>query len=539
MKTSPHSCLQASIGLGLCCWFAASYTNQPHVVRHNAVYRKPPARFPTKSLLKWTAGDVEGDFERLESAIKLDNAQDDLLARTRDEMMDFMASSRKEVSAKILSFMQGPLLTSLVLTLAFRGIAGSKALAAIDLLSALQFAVCVVTAPLLLLTIQSRKRRYYETITLPRELQGIGEHYLRFLTFYKNPRLSCKDSVLCLLELWSFAVLPGLLYRPMSLTRRLSTRLAATASLRQYPAQAYELWYQQRHPLTGMVVALRTFEKLMLPTPMFIIDASLLMARLRPELIMRCYAVAFLFGTTSYLGFKHIKPQNKAWSMVARFRVPLSLCSASLAVGSILKHHQSFAGVLQRYMRPFDAGAAQVFSNLCLMSIVRTILATLSCAGVLWNLASIQDILRLAFTHNISLSTCLDDDGSTRTSAFEDKESFKWRYWSAWREPERISQSLRTIGARLLHWLFLEGSVDERLSKARREKKLPILERLKDDGFDDRTQWKTRAMDNVAERHRRSTMDGSVRVSSVWSFRLTCSPHHRILLDVPSMIHLE
>jgi hypothetical protein len=517
MKTSPFSSLQVSIGLGLSLLALVLRSADCFINQHQVTIRIPQKpRLTIAVRNRWTAGDVEGDFERLESAIKLENAEDDLLAKTRLDMMDFLASSRKEVSEKILTIMKGPLLISLFLTLTFRGISGSRALAVMNLLSALQFSGCIVVAPIVLLTIQSRKKRYYKTFTLPRELQGVGEHYLRFLTFYENPKLSCKDSVLCLLELWSFAVLPSLLYGPLSLTRRLLTRLAAAASLRQYPAQAYELWHQQMYPLTGMVVALRTFAKLMLSTPMFIIDSSLLMAKLEPKMILRWYAITLLFGTITCFGFKHIKPQNKVWSMASEFPAPLRLVSAFLALGSILKYHQSLSDVLTRHMLPFDTGA---FSKLRFIAILRTILAILSCTGAVWNLASMQNNLRLAFTHNISLSTCLDDDCSTRINAFEDKESFAWRYWYPWRQPERISQSLRAIGSRFWRWLLLEGSVEEQISKARRNRPLPIFERLK---FDDRTQWKTRAMNNVAEYHKRSMEGGTASVSSVWVFSL---PH--------------
>lgn len=487
-----------------------------HRVVHNVPTRPgvPRKRF----ISRWTAGDVDADFERLENAINLDNAEDDQLAQQRVDTLDYIASSRIDIAETILSFVKGPLTLTFFLSLLFQYIAGTTVLRIVNNVSIFHFMLSTIVCPLVLLAIRSRKGVDQEPRQeLPRSLAGLSDNYLKFITGYENPKLSCRDTVLCILELWSFTVLPSLLFRPWATPRRLLTRLGAFASLRLYPILSYKLWHQQPRPHSGMVLALRTATKMMSATTLFAIDAALLVGQLRPKVILYSYGLLLISGAFMVLGFRHVKPQTKYWRVVQKFRFPFQLL-----VGSVV------AGIFSKHFRTVDMAFAKQsvgvsISMIPWRNLLSKSLAIISYFGVAWSLIDVRQNLCIAYTHNNSLSSLLSDDLNFGTSkrVVNNESSLRWRYWQSWRDPERIYQRIGSLYGRFWHWLLLEGSVEEQFVRTRQQNTpMRIVNLAKRDNtnlselFDlsNKNKWKARAMDLVADEHRISIEDKSVSV---------------------------
>lgn len=141
--------------------------------------------------------------------------------------------------------------------------------------------------------------------------------------------------------------------------------------------------------------------------------------------------------------------------------------------------------------------------------------------------------LRIVHTHNLSLGRAWDDVGArpmppqsfSSTTSNDNNDTatptsvtstHQWRYRYEWVEPRRIGSLLQGWRKKLGYYLFLSGSVDEKLRKDAsqrqsgyiKERGLHILQRIDRDlehrpeAFAlGRDEWKQRAMEKMAEQH--------------------------------------
>jgi hypothetical protein len=221
----------------------------------------------------WAVGNVYEDLDQLERAINFENAEQNLKQAERMEMLQHFARARRPLFPDVTKFVLAPLGLALVLRL-FHQYSITRLLAKlITKVSDGHFWTFVVTAPMLLLVAKRIARPPPEP--MPDELEGLDPEYLPFImTDWENPETSCRDYVLCLLEFWTSAIvgmaITGALQLFMrfpnnSLTRtwfhsaQLLTRVAALASLHQYPRQLFQLQRSQQPRPVGLFPTLMQY----------------------------------------------------------------------------------------------------------------------------------------------------------------------------------------------------------------------------------------------------------------------------------------
>ena len=284
----------------------------------------------------WEVGDVETDFQVLEQAINFQNADFNLLAAERVEMMDTFAKQRRLFLPDLHAFVTRPLRWSLIFVALQRIVklrANNNPLASfvarhrlVTLPWDIHFWAMVVVAPILFL--QLKKWTMAKPEPMPDDLKGLDSNYLQFVTTdWEDPETSCRDYVLCLTEQWVSAVqdmawfgilrlgcfaatrtsvLPNFIrsvpyFPPVTVAiLQMLTRIGAMASLYQFPKLLFQLQRQQQpRPKGGDVATLQKLVKSMIRWGMPIGIASdlsqVLLPMSRRGLVAFCgICVAFL-----------------------------------------------------------------------------------------------------------------------------------------------------------------------------------------------------------------------------------------------------
>jgi hypothetical protein len=230
----------------------------------------------------WQVGNVYDDLDRLERAITFHNADQHLRQVEDRERLDTMARQRRVVDKDVEKFILQPLALCFALVVAYRSSEiGRLVSKCLFVCNNLLYWLVIVMAPLLMFASKRRSLPKQRPVPPP-ELQGIDPDYYQFVvTDWQDPRKSCRDHVLCLLEQWSSAVIAASLagiVLPLGMRwtgiARLSgmvlsgyvaqfvTRLGAIASLHQYPKLLYELRRQhQPRPMDRHTIRLQKFSK--------------------------------------------------------------------------------------------------------------------------------------------------------------------------------------------------------------------------------------------------------------------------------------
>jgi hypothetical protein len=232
-------------------------------------------------------GNVYDDLQRLEQAIAMANAEQNLLAQERLELLDNFAAQRRLLFPDLVRHVLLPLTVSfgisslLWLSSSRRHQVGwlfqnnnNKVLTRIvwttwDVL----FWTVGVMAPLFLLVAKKLTTTTPSSQqSPPLDLKRLDPQYVRFLTTtdWENPRTSCRDYVLTLLEWWISSVMGMALFGIMSTLLRsspfvagghamispfsssrqhqhlmvvaqLATRIGMVASLHQFPKLIYQI----------------------------------------------------------------------------------------------------------------------------------------------------------------------------------------------------------------------------------------------------------------------------------------------------------
>jgi hypothetical protein len=136
----------------------------------------------------------------------------------------------------------------------------------------------------------------------------------------------------------------------------------------------------------------------------------------------------------------------------------------------------------------------------------------LSKRSPLFHFDAIGKIVRVVYTHNLSLGMDSEAFRASIEDPKEQKRRMTWRYRLEWRDPKRISQVVKEWKNNVAYWWHGKGRVSEQLLLEKQEwlrKEImqgrSLLERLAeepDDGsIPDREQWKVEAMNRIAKKH--------------------------------------
>jgi hypothetical protein len=205
----------------------------------------------TLDAYEWKVGNVYDDLDRLQQEIAISQAEQHLRQVEDRERLDTFAAQRRPLQHDVRRFLLATLFFSVFFTLVKR----SNLARFYNFVFNIHFYMAVVVAPMVLLL---AKRRSLPPPPLPpKELTGLDPDYYRFVvTDWQDPKTSCRDHVLCLLENWTSAVAgPALLacinyllprtanYRVnlAMAASQLITRLGAAAALHQYPKLLFQL----------------------------------------------------------------------------------------------------------------------------------------------------------------------------------------------------------------------------------------------------------------------------------------------------------
>jgi hypothetical protein len=444
----------------------------------------------------WQVGDVYKDLDLLEQSIRLLNAEQDLQHKERLETLDHFARQRRLIRPDIRNHLMAPLSYSfLIFFIVSRKPFLSQLLARISL--AHVYSVTLLP-PILFLVIKRAKMSPPEPP--PPELSNIDPQYYRFLTSspWEDPTTSTRDFLLCLSEQWTSAVAVFLLWGAfLPLPCRLLVRLAAWASLHQYPKLYFEL-YRQPRPLSGQVW---TFQKLVSAmestTPWLVATDLALWLASSPRTSLGVYGAAACLLTLwerrpSSINF--MRKHGKACRNGVIFPLLIWLTFSSYGDGV----RSTIMGLQTLQLRLPS-----------LLPLARPVLSTLAVVLALLvpmcHLRAFSRLVQVVYTHNASLA-------DPETFLQQQQDSVQWRHKLQWREPQRVRVTWDQWRRKFWYWLFFAGSVQDKLRRLRtsgsteaQRQGLDLWQKVKDENrpFVDRSQWKQDAMDRLADKHKR------------------------------------
>lgn len=257
---------------------------------------------------EWKVGNVYDDLDRLQQEITISQAEQHLRQVEDRERLDTFAAQRRPIQRDVRRFLLAPLFLSVFLTL----IQKSHLARFFTLAFNLHLYFIVVAAPMCLLL--AKRKSLPPPPPPPEELKGLDPDYYRFVvTDWEDPKTSCRDHVLCLLENWTSAVMgPALLACIYCLLPRtasrvslavvalpLITRLGAIAALHQYPKLLFQLRrHHQPRPMDRYTMRLQQLTWLALATAPWGVASDL--AQVMNQLPWRLVASFLALGVTQF-----------------------------------------------------------------------------------------------------------------------------------------------------------------------------------------------------------------------------------------------
>lgn len=476
--------------------------------------------------VEWKVGNVYDDLDQLERAITLSNAEQHLRQVEDRERLDTFATNRRPVVRDVRNYILFPSILALMLSFLLRRQGGGISILARFLVnvSSLHFYLFTVLTPLLLYWNKQRLR--LPDPPLPPELRLLDPEYFRFIvTDWEDPKTSCRDTVLCLLEQWSSAILGAALLawaRPrnvpsLAVVARFLTRLGALASLHQYPQLLYKLKrHHQPRPMDQHTMRLQQVVSSTLSVAPFgaACDLGLFLTRLPGS----SNAALTLLGASTLT--KQLLKQRQSKSTIKQ---PLA---ARLATGLVLSLTQGTSLVWMAKSLPtvlLPRALASIRNHPTAVAL-GSLWFALYTFGPLCHLLAVRKLFRFAYTHDISLANDFETVASILSDPVEMKKRLKHRYRLEWRKPERIFQTFSNWKSGFSYWLLFEGGVEDQLRKdfqannrgeAHRQG-LTVLQRVEQDQKDNpdsprpsSTKWKARAMKKLAAKHERDYKKGT------------------------------
>lgn len=229
----------------------------------------------------WQVGDVQRDLKVLKTAYAKSRAEDETNEIARMDLLDEYARQRKPIQTAFQRYVAGPLLVAAILTNFFLKSSPMSSLRSIIVgllaVNTAHFWTTIVLSPIFMLTSKCRS-----DVKLWEEFPVVERTYPKWHPDYEDPKSTCKDHILCLLENWVSAVcgsaISGMLallvgiysfivrnrwlnyhlvtknankgfslrtMLAMTALTQLLTRLGASSSLRQFPSLLYQLQKDQ------------------------------------------------------------------------------------------------------------------------------------------------------------------------------------------------------------------------------------------------------------------------------------------------------
>lgn len=409
------------------------------------------------------------------------------------------------------------------------------------------------------------------------ELQGLDPNYWRFVTDRQEPpQSSCRDYVLCLLEQWisvvvGVAVAGPFLYHFLNCRSRwcwvlfMAGRLGVMAALHQYPKLWFELMRtQQPRPVPWSVWATQCLVSRQY-TPWFTaVDLALFASSssctsqpLEWSRINIYYGTGLALASLLAMTARYVTPERTKQVPALPFRPPVKLLARAAAIGWIFGRRQ--------YLMKTFLDSAKLLQTLSVeefiiyfpwQKVANGLGLGIALLGPVCHLLAFRKLVRLSYTHGLSLAMDVDkykqaltiaqnqSDGNNSSIAVtgpttdDDKERrdpsqrLMWRYQLRWREPQRILVTLNQWRRKFGYWLFLAGSVEDKLRREYRTKRqsetkargLSVLQRIAEEKAKnpqapmlDRTKWKETAMKRIAEKHQQdyelNTCDVSINLT--------------------------
>lgn len=459
--------------------------------------------------------NVDMDFLRLELAINKTKAENNLLQLERWERLETMAAQKLPIRKIFNDNLMKPAVY-LFLPLAILSMSSRKPLKIISAMSSFHFWTVVVLAPLLLWKVRTSCTRSPPTSSNDLD-QYFDPQYVRFLSDYSDPQLSCQDHVLSLLEQWTSAVAGAIAFvgiktvdtlSTSSLIFRILVRLGAIAALRQFP----ELWFclhrsGQPRPLSFSTWALQSLVRGLLSPWVIMLDIVCL--ALVQGSVVTTGTLGSIFMASSMASISSMRHAPK----ILRKMLPVSL-----------------APLLYSFMKNLSIGyqdmmtaGTNVLSFPSFTRVAQTLIWTFSVTPSLIHMRLFLRLLQSGDMNNIPLI-----EGRADLDQKTDK-NVTWRCRLRWREPQRVHSAVSKAKKQFWYWLFFAGSVEDKLLREYRRdglsdvkrRRLTVLQQVEreikfdgDSNFVDRDEWKTRAMELLAERHQRDYDEGTFSVRS-------------------------
>jgi len=353
-------------------------------------------------------------------------------------------------------------------------------------------------------------------------------------------------------------------YRAYIRLAQFLTRAAAYVALKQFP----KLWFQltrrgQPQPLTKQVWGLQTLAACQFYPWCLVPDlanvafalcengqweamgyASLALASAAAFICLRPEVLSFNNNSEQ----RHQQNINKPRLIPRRIKVLLLIAGIGCAAREI---PTAVVGVSKTFMEAAEAGtllqligsgSPVLLRQLRSRMLVPAAIAVAS-IGPLAHLVVFRKLLRVYKTHDLSLSNPDTFARMIQNRAPSSlKERIKWRWRLHWREPQRVRVVLQQQYDQFWYWLFFSGSVQDKLRRefdprSRRagggeahRQGLSVLQQIarerEDNGYSlttDRSQWKQRAMDRLAARHKEQyeRRDFQVSIASTRSSYVT------------------
>lgn len=509
-------------------WTTRTRRSQPHgtTPSHNLALYAQPA---------WQAGDVQGDFDSLQQAIAKSQAATKLAQTRRRACLDYMAEQRLPLAPHVWRRVASTTLATLGFCFLRRNTPSGAVPRTIGRLFQGQFWLLLVLPPLVLVC-AARTAAGGESPTGADETAPPTAAAISATTTWSDPMAEDPGVglVLPLAEQWLAAVLGYGVCAPFLPNSgawrngaRLLVRLAVPVSVRLYEKLWFQLQEPAARPLSRFLWVLQTLTAGGWLTPLAV---AWELSALVPTWSARTLCLV-AGGLGASAGSLRWLPRTSGGACRLPVQALLSIVVGATGtqwlwrqrrwsshVAELLGHRNfplpSLPALVQTYGRPT-------------LSVVAALLAV---AAPLALIVVRLRQLRIVHTHNLSLGRAWDDVGArpmpppsssstnninmaTTTST---TSSHQWRYRYEWVEPRRIGSLLQGWRKKLGYYLFLSGSVDEKLRKDAsqrqsgyiKERGLHILQRIDRDlehrpeAFAlGRDEWKQRAMEKMAEQH--------------------------------------
>jgi hypothetical protein len=493
----------------------------------------------------WRTGNVRDDFDKLERAIALSMAEQNLQHQERLDLLDNFARQRRPLRGDVRDHVLLPLLCSFVLTAIIKTAAGVARPAGKSLVRLatsacdLHFWTVYVVSPALFRALLAVRERVHLSSSSTSLSQVPSSKAPSLGLTYHPTEASSWDLAAYLLEQWCSASLGIIVALPFARCSpwimpalMLITKLALFASLRQFPSIHYDVFRpNQPRPVAWPVWGMqRMVGSLWLPWCAIPDTIRLTVPWSWPRMVL-----FYVLAGSTVGGVAYAAPQRLSGSPPQSLIPHPKLFVAGLSL-MWLQQNSNFLQMVLATVSPrlrrdgLAVDGPAVWETL--RAVVRPLAILMAMAGPAVHLTAFRRLIRVSHGDEVSLAD-LQDNGSRMRTAYRHDDSKKiWRWRTQWREPRRVGGVLEQWRADFLYWFMLSGSVQDKLRreldhKSRRpgqslahEQGLAILQRIArershlrpDTPAPDRTQWKQAAMDRLSCMHQKNYDQNTLHV---------------------------